>query len=498
MTILATCTWTINLCSDLFSSMFNAMRLFIFNNLFVQLSCDFLNFIIRYKLYLGTLLPIILFIFSMQCLSSHSKAVFGNVLAMFAMSIAVIVAMIASSGFSLFIVTAIAIGAVTGLLIALRINMQTLPQLMAGFHSLIGLAAVIVDIVFFLQYQAICYESPQLLPFIEMSCGILVGMITFTGSLVALYKIQGKLQANWPFMKYSNVILFLVSITTMYTLRNFCVEQSICAMRQFIISAGFLGVWLILPVSGANMAIMVSVLNACSGAAAVAIGISTGSYLLVTIGMIVAASGSILSYLMCKSMNKSLLSVLFAKITTGAKHTNNDRAAQVASPADVAFILSNASSVIIIPGYGMAAAQAQHAVKAISDKLFARGINVVYGIHPVAGRMPGHMNVLLAEANVEHDDMKEIDDINIQLAHTDVVLVVGANDTINPLAKTDDTSEIYGMEVFDIEKAQRVFIIKRSMGQGYASIDNPAFYANNTMMVLGNAKKVCEDICKVL
>lgn len=449
----------------------------------------------------------ICFILALQGLSSAKTSRQGNLLGMIGMGLAIGTTLMFApqiKGYGL-IFLGIALGGGIGLLIASRIQMTALPQLVAAFHSLVGLAAVCVAgaaLTFpenfpIMQGGHITYAS-----LIEMGLGAVIGAITFTGSLVAFGKLQG-LIASAPFSiahrhKVSSalggglfIICFLFVLTASQTLFVFAV----CL-------AALLGLLLVLPIGGADMPVVVSMLNSYSGWAAAGIGFTLSNPLLIIVGALVGASGAILSYIMCKGMNRSILSIIsggFGELAIGEKQGNSEqpsRPVTSGSAEDAAFILKNAQSVVIVPGYGMAVAQAQHPLREMVDLLKKEGVQVRFAIHPVAGRMPGHMNVLLAEANVAYEDVFELEDINSDFSSTDVAFVIGANDVTNPSARTDTSSPIYGMPILDVDKARTVMFIKRSMASGYSGVDNPLFYDEKTLMLFGDAKKMCEEIVK--
>jgi len=386
------------------------------------------------------------------------------------------------------------------------LNLTGLPQLVAAFHSLVGLAAVMIAGAAFLNPDAYGITTGGLIhvgSLIEMSLGVAIGAVTFTGSIIAFGKLQGLVTGKpvtFPMQHKINAALGLGLVALIVLL---CITQSPVFFWSIVAIALALGVLMIIPIGGADMPVIVSMLNSYSGWAAAGIGFTLQNNLLIIVGALVGASGAILSYIMCKGMNRSFLSVIlggFGGETTGAASagTQGDRQAKIGSAEDAAFILKNAGSVIIVPGYGMAVAQAQHALREMADILKKEGIKVRYAIHPVAGRMPGHMNVLLAEANVPYEDVLELEDINRDFNQTDVAFVIGANDVVNPAAKKDKSSPIYGMPVFDVESAGTVMFVKRSLASGYAGIENELFFYPNTMMLLGDAKKMCEGIIKAL
>jgi NAD(P) transhydrogenase subunit beta len=400
----------------------------------------------------------------------------------------------------------VVIGGSIGTFIALRIQMTALPQLVAAFHSLVGLAAVLVAAAALYAPEAYGIGAVghiKAASLIEMSIGTLIGAITFTGSLVAFAKLQGLVGGSplvFPGQHPLNALLGigLVALTVI-----FAMSESYTAFWALTALALALGFLLIVPIGGADMPVVISMLNSYSGWAACGIGFTLANDLLIITGALVGSSGAILSYIMCKGMNRSIFNVILGGFgTEGGDATvaaaAADKPVKAGSADDAAFILKNARSVIIVPGYGMAVAQAQHALREMADLLKKEGVDVRYAIHPVAGRMPGHMNVLLAEANVPYDEVFELDDINRDFAASDVAFVIGANDVTNPVAKTDPTSAIYGMPVLDVENSQTVLFIKRSLATGYAGVDNELFYRDNTMMLFSDAKKMCDGIVKAL
>jgi NAD(P) transhydrogenase subunit beta len=400
------------------------------------------------------------------------------------------------------------IGGIIGLCISRRIDMAALPQLVAAFHSLVGLAAVFIACAVFSSPDAFgivesAYDSIPTSNAAEMSIGAAIGAITFTGSVVAFGKLQGFISGKPLRYRGQHVINLGIAIVTAIAIAMFIIGQAPWMFCTVVLLSLAIGYLLIVPIGGADMPVIVSMLNSYSGWAAAGIGFTLENDLLIIVGALVGTSGAILSNIMCKGMNRSLMNVVLgglgggddqAAATDSSAHGN----VKICNPEDAAFIISNARSVIVVPGYGMAVAQAQHVIKELADVLRGEGATVKYAIHPVAGRMPGHMNVLLAESNISYDDVFELDDINHEFGATDVAIVVGANDITNPSAKTDPTSPIYGMPVLDVEKAKTVLFVKRSLGSGYAGIDNPLFYRENTMMILGDARKVVEGILKAM
>ena len=397
----------------------------------------------------------------------------------------------------------IALGAAVGLVIAHRIAMTALPQLVAAFHSLVGLAAALVATAAF--YDPMAYNildemgRIKTISLVEMGLGGAIGAITFSGSVVAFMKLQGLVSGAPVVFRGQHLINLILGLAIFVGVAWFAVEASPLMFWFIMAVALVVGVTLIIPIGGADMPVVVSMLNSYSGWAAAGIGFTLANPLLIIGGSLVGASGAILSYIMCKGMNRSFINVILggfgADEAAGDKQADN-RAVKSGNAADAAFILQNADSAIIVPGYGMAVAQAQHSVAALTTALKAQGVKVRFAVHPVAGRMPGHMNVLLAEANVDYEDVLELEEINSDFGSTDVAFVIGANDITNPSAKTDKTSPIYGMPILDVEKAGAVLFVKRSLASGYAGVDNPLFFHDNTMMLFGDAKKMSEDILK--
>ena len=447
------------------------------------------------------------FIMALRGLSSPQTSRAGNIYGITGMLIAVGTTLAlpnVSAYFAIFV--AILIGGGVGAFIALRIQMTALPQLVAAFHSLVGLAAVCVATAAFYSPNAYGIGSPGAIftgSLVEMSLGTAIGAITFTGSVIAFGKLQALITGKplvFPGQHYLNaglgVLLFLLIVM-------FVIGQAPLVFWLIVLVSLALGLLLILPIGGADMPVVISMLNSYSGWAACGIGFTLANSLLIVTGALVGSSGAILSYIMCKGMNRSIFNVILGGFgteggTVAAGVGHGDKSVKSGSADDAAFILKNASSVIIVPGYGMAVAQAQHALREMADTLKKEGVTVRYAIHPVAGRMPGHMNVLLAEANVPYDEVLELEEINRDFGTTDVAFVIGANDVTNPAAKTDPASPIYGMPILDVEKAKTVLFIKRSMASGYAGVENELFYRDNTMMLFGDAKKMCEEIVKAM
>ncbi len=405
------------------------------------------------------------------------------------------------------ILAAIALGAAIGIITARRIKMTDMPQLVAAFHSLVGLAAVLVGWAAYLNPVAFGIAEMDgaihLQSRIELGLGLAIGAITFSGSVIAFLKLAGKMSGA-PIMLPARHIINLGTLTAIIGLVGyFTQDQTIWVIATVTALSFIIGFLLIIPIGGADMPVVVSMLNSYSGWAAAAMGFTLHNSAMIITGALVGSSGAILSYIMCKAMNRSFFSVIAggfgAEAAASDGATKEQRPWKRGSAEDAAFMLEQAENVIIIPGYGMAVAQAQHVLREMGDQLKKAGVNVKYAIHPVAGRMPGHMNVLLAEANVPYDEVFELEDINGEFAQCDVAFVIGANDVVNPAAKTDKSSPIYGMPVFDVDKAKTVLFIKRSMGGvGYAGVDNDIFYMDQTLMLLADAKKMVEDIVKAL
>ena len=443
------------------------------------------------------------FIMALRGLSSPASARTGNIFGIAGMVIAMGTTL-ALPGVEdyLWIIIGIAVGGLIGIVIALKIRMTAMPQLVAAFHSLVGLAAVLVAASALLAPDvfSIAVEGDiRLISRIELSIGMVIGAMTFTGSIIAFLKLQELMTGSplvFPGQRLFNLLIALAIVALAII---FCFDQSPMVFWIMTAVALVFGVLIIIPIGGADMPVVISMLNSYSGWAAAGIGFTLDNSVLIIVGALVGSSGAILSYIMCKSMNRSFISVILGGFG-GEKSdvVKSDKLHKAGSADDGAFILANAGSVIIVPGYGLAVAQAQHAVREMVEELHEKGVKVRYAIHPVAGRMPGHMNVLLAEANVPYDDVFELDEINSDFASTDVAFVIGANDVVNPVAKTDPQSAIAGMPILDVENAKTVLFVKRSLSPGYAGIDNPVFYNANTMMLFGDAKKMVEAIVKVM
>ena len=452
------------------------------------------------------LVSAILFIFALRGLSHPESSRRGNIFGIAGMVIAIITTLMFKSVLSYTeIGAAILIGGLIGTFIALKIEMTALPQLVAAFHSLVGLAAVFVAAAAF--YDPVSFNIGEKgyiasSSLIEMSIGTFVGAITFSGSILAFGKLQGTISGQPIVFKFQHTINAIIFLFIILLIVFFVVDQSPSIFWSIVIISIILGFLVVIPIGGADMPVVISMLNSYSGWAACGIGFTLSNNLLIITGALVGASGAILSYIMSKGMNRSIISVVlggFGGEQSGtAKGDNSDKVVKQGNAEDAAYILKNADSVIIVPGYGMAVAQAQHALREMGDILKKEGINVRYAIHPVAGRMPGHMNVLLAEANVPYEEVLELDEINHDFPMTEVSFVIGANDVTNPAAKTDQTSPIYGMPILDVEKSGTVLFIKRSMATGYSGVDNELFYRDNTTMLFGDAKKMCENIVKAL
>ncbi len=457
----------------------------------------------------------VLFILSLRGLSSPETSRRGNTLGMVGMALAVAVTLATLWGSgaldlltAALIVGGVVVGGGAGALIAGRVQMTQMPQLVAAFHSLVGMAACLVAIgaVYAPESFGIATADGGIktLSIIELSLGVAIGAITFTGSVIAFAKLNGNMSGA-PILLPARHLINIALALGLVLLIGVMIGSGGTATWAFwgvFLIALILGATLIIPIGGADMPVVVSMLNSYSGWAAAALGFTLENIALIITGALVGSSGAILSYIMCKGMNRSFISVIlggFGGETSGAAGgAVETRPVKQGSADDAAFILKNASKVIIVPGYGMAVAQAQHALREMADKLKEEGVEVKYAIHPVAGRMPGHMNVLLAEANVPYDEVFELEDINAEFASCDVAFVIGANDVTNPAAKTDPQSPIYGMPVLDVEKAGTVLFVKRSMGSGYAGVENELFFRDNTMMLFADAKKMVEGIVKGL
>ena len=449
----------------------------------------------------------VLFILALRGLSHPATSRRGNLYGMIGMGIAIATTLVLATpsfgGFVLIII-GLAIGGGAGAYIARVIPMTSMPQLVAGFHSLVGLAAVLV--------AASALYTPSSFGIgnigsihtearIEMAIGVAIGALTFTGSIIAFLKLDGRMSGKPILLPNRHIINAALLVLIVISIISLAASESHFAFWAIVALSLALGVLLIVPIGGADMPVVVSMLNSYSGWAAAGIGFTLGNLALIITGALVGSSGAILSYIMCKGMNRSFVSVIlggFGGETASGGADNSDKTVKLGSAEDAAYRTANASKVIIVAGYGMAVAQAQHALREMADRLKAHGVEVKYAIHPVAGRMPGHMNVLLAEANVPYDEVFELEDINSEFAQADVAYVIGANDVTNPAARDDKTSPIYGMPILDVDKAKTCLFVKRSLGSGYAGIDNTLFYKDGTMMLLGDAKKVTEEIVKAM
>jgi H+-translocating NAD(P) transhydrogenase subunit beta len=447
-----------------------------------------------------------LFIMALRGLSSPETSRRGNRLGMIGMTIAVLTTLAshppASAAAWGLVVLGMALGGGIGAVIARRVPMTSMPELVAAFHSLVGMAAVLVAAGALYAPAAFGIGTEGNIhgqSLIEMSLGVAIGAITFTGSVIAFLKLSGRMSGAPIILPARHVINIALAIALVVCIIWFYEAQLHVTFWLIAAVSFLLGVLIIVPIGGADMPVVISMLNSYSGWAAAGIGFTLGNSALIITGALVGSSGAILSYIMCKGMNRSFISVIlggFGGEVAGPASGGEQRPVKIGSAEDAAFILKNAGKVIIVPGYGMAVAQAQHALREMGDKLKHEGVEVKYAIHPVAGRMPGHMNVLLAEANVPYDDVFELENINSEFAQADVAYVIGANDVTNPAAEDDPKSPIYGMPVLQVWKAGTVMFNKRSLASGYAGIDNPLFYRDNTMMLLGDAKKMTEEIVK--
>ncbi len=448
----------------------------------------------------------VLFILALRGLSSPATSRQGNMFGMVGMAIAIATTLAlrppSSLAAWLLVLLGMGIGGGAGAVIARRVPMTAMPQLVAAFHSLVGLAAVLVAAGALYAPAAFELGLPGRIPgasLVEMSLGVAIGAITFTGSVIAFLKLDGRMSGAPIMLPFRHIINLGLAGALVLLIIIFVLTESHFVFWMITLVSFVLGVLMIIPIGGADMPVVISMLNSYSGWAAAGIGFTLGNSALIITGALVGSSGAILSYIMCTGMNRSFISVIlggFGGETAGPGAAAEQKPVKLGSAEDAAYIMKNASKVIIVPGYGMAVAQAQHALREMGDHLKKEGVEVKYAIHPVAGRMPGHMNVLLAEANVPYDEVFELEDINSEFSQADVAFVIGANDVTNPAAEEDKTSPIYGMPVLQVWKAGTVMFVKRSLASGYAGIDNPLFYRDNTMMLLGDAKKMAEQIVK--
>ena len=450
----------------------------------------------------------VLFILALRGLSSPETSRQGNFFGIIGMALAIIVTIVSVGNFTtgfVYLLILLGIGGSIGTFIAFKIPMTAMPELVAGFHSLVGLAAVFVAISAFLNPEVFNLGTPgniKIASLIEMSLGAAIGAITFTGSIIAFLKLRGIMSGSPITFKGQHYLNLILGIATIVLIFYLCKIQTDSLFWSIIIIAFILGILLIIPIGGADMPVVISMLNSYSGWAAAGIGFTLENTALIITGALVGSSGAILSYIMCKGMNRSFFNVILggwgATDQSSSSKSKETKPVKNGNADDAAFLMKNASSVIIVPGYGMAVAQAQHALREMVDALKKNGVKVTYAIHPVAGRMPGHMNVLLAEANVPYDEVFELEEINNDFANCDVAYVIGANDVTNPVAKSDPQSPIFGMPILDVEKSKSVLFVKRSLSPGYAGIDNDLFYRDNTLMLFSDAKKMTEDIIKSL
>ncbi len=448
----------------------------------------------------------IFFILALRGLSNPESARMGNYFGITGMVIAAVTTIFISPpvGFDLLLLLGgLTIGGTIGLVIAKKIAMTAMPQLVAAFHSLVGLAAVLVASAALYVPSSMGIGSVgniHLASLIEMGLGVIIGAITFSGSIIAFLKLQGLMSGSPIVFPKQHLLNLLIAISIVALLVIFTMTESHSIYWIIVFLSLLIGFLIIIPIGGADMPVVVSMLNSYSGWAAAGIGFTLGNIALIITGALVGSSGAILSYIMCKGMNRSFFNVILGgfggETSSESTSSTENRPVKQGSADDAAFIMKNAGSVIIVPGYGMAVAQAQHALREMVDMLKDSGVKVSYAIHPVAGRMPGHMNVLLAEAQVPYDEVFELEDINSQFNQADVTFVIGANDVTNPAAKTDTTSPIYGMPILDVEKSGTILFLKRSLASGYAGVENELFFRDNTMMLFGDAKKMVEDIVK--
>ena len=450
----------------------------------------------------------VLFIQALRGLSSPDSSRRGNYLGMIGMTIAVLTTLASHPPAGLLawglVVGGIVLGGGVGAVIARRVPMTAMPELVAAFHSLVGMAAVLVAAGAFYAPAAFDIGTEGHIhqqSLIEMALGAAIGALTFTGSVIAFLKLSARMSGKPITLPGRHVINIALAVALVFFIYHFYAVQTAFDFWLIVALALTLGILIIIPIGGADMPVVISMLNSYSGWAAAGIGFTLGNSALIITGALVGSSGAILSYIMCHAMNRSFISVIlggFGGEVAGPAAGAEQRPVKLGSADDAAYIMKNAQKVIIVPGYGMAVAQAQHALREMAEKLKKEGVEVKYAIHPVAGRMPGHMNVLLAEANVPYDEVFELEDINSEFAQADIAFVIGANDVTNPAAEDDPSSPIYGMPVLQVWKAGTVMFIKRSLASGYAGIDNPLFYRDNTMMLLGDAKKMTESIVKAM
>ena len=459
---------------------------------------------------LAYLVASVLFILALRGLSHPETSRQGNMFGMIGMAIAIVATLLKPGmdiGGIALVIAGLALGGTLGTVVAQRIQMTSLPQLVAAFHSLVGLAAVFVAAAAFYAPESFGIGTRGNIKgasLIEMSLGLAIGAITFSGSVIAFAKLDGRMSGAPIMFKGQHMLNLGLGILLALLVVLFVITGSDVLFWLIAILSFVLGFLLIIPIGGADMPVVVSMLNSYSGWAAAGIGFTIGNLLLIVTGALVGASGAILSYIMCKGMNRSIINVLLGGFgSEGGAAAAGGAAAdrppvKAGSPEDAAYMMKNAQKIIVVPGYGMAVAQAQQVLREMADLLKKEGAETKYAIHPVAGRMPGHMNVLLAEANVPYDEVFELEEINPEFADADVAFVIGANDVTNPAAKTDKSSAIYGMPILDVERAKTVFFIKRGMASGYAGVDNELFFRPNTMMLFGDAKKVTQEIVQAL
>ena len=449
------------------------------------------------------LISAVLFIFALKGLTHPSSARRGNFLGIAGMAIAVVATLLGSEIQSYgFIIAGVLVGAPIGIVLAMRIQMTAMPQLVAALHSFVGLAAVLVAIGTFLNKRDAGLLNAVLMG--ELSAGAIIGAITFTGSVIAFGKLQGLISGKPVKFAMQHQLNAAIALATIALGVHFAMTGSVVSLTLMTLLALILGVTLIIPIGGADMPVIISILNSYSGWAAAATGFTLQNNLLIIVGALVGFSGAILSYIMCKAMNRSIINVVFGGFGSESAGAPSAGAAAMekgiksASVEDAVYWMEDANRVIVVPGYGMAVAQAQHALKELMELLEARGVEVRFGVHPVAGRMPGHMNVLLAEADIPYDRVLEMDEINPDFPSTDVTLVVGANDVVNPAANDDASSPIYGMPILEAGRSKQVYFLKRSMNPGYSGVDNLLFYKDNTSLIFGDAKDTIEGMVAAL